>query len=298
MQRVLAGTGVGTHSRLLSLLQPWAAENASIRLFGTSSSKHAEEKPQPRTPGARVEFKSPKGVTRPADSTRMAQELGVEVEEADCEVEDQKALTFRGKGAGPPGTKAPDRMKEGDVFKASHDKQAAAMEQGVQVSGNPLESAQDKYAAGNTSSNGNGNGHSVPAAKGERLAEPKYTAKAEDKISEARTKPAQGALNEEASVNRYNAMKAAAAAAVNRVSGAILDTQQAVQGKTKEAFDQGAKVVKDITGMSDGSRKDDKSATQAFSASGPRAGSAGSKGATHERTEEAAHRGERDAASY
>ena len=39
-------------------------------------------------------------------------------------------------------TQAPDRMKEGDVFKASHDKQAAAMEQGVQVSGNPLESAQ------------------------------------------------------------------------------------------------------------------------------------------------------------
>ena len=39
MQRVLAGTGVGTHSRLLSLLQPWAAENASIRLFGTCSSK-------------------------------------------------------------------------------------------------------------------------------------------------------------------------------------------------------------------------------------------------------------------
>ena len=26
-----------------------------------------------------MEFKSPKGVTRPADSTRMAQELGVEV---------------------------------------------------------------------------------------------------------------------------------------------------------------------------------------------------------------------------
>ncbi len=46
--------------------------------------------------------------------------------------------------------------------------------------------------------------------------QPKYTAKAEDKISEARTKPAQGPLNEEASVNRYNAMKAAAAAAVNR----------------------------------------------------------------------------------
>ena len=110
--------------------------------------------------------------------------------------------------------------------------------------------------------------------------QPKYTAKAEDKISEARTKPAQGALNEEASVNRYNAMKAAAAAAVNRcagvsaqlklnlaaglsgrvvrhvvlnagcnvtlllcrVSGAISDTQQAVQDKTKEALDQGAKV--------------------------------------------------------
>ena len=49
--------------------------------------------------------------------------------------------------------------------------------------------------------------------------QPKYTAKAEDKISEARTKPAQGALNEEASVNRYNAMKAAAAAAVNRCAG-------------------------------------------------------------------------------
>ena len=44
----------------------------------------------------------------------------------------------------------------------------------------------------------------------------KYTAKAEDKISEARGKPAQGAINEEASVSRYNAMKAAAAAAINR----------------------------------------------------------------------------------
>jgi hypothetical protein len=110
--------------------------------------------------------------------------------------------------------------------------------------------------------------------------QPKYTAKAEDKISEARTKPAQGALDEEASVNRYNAMKAAAAAAVNRcagvnaqlrlnfaanlsgrvvrhivldagcnvtlllcrVSGAISDTQQAVQDKTKKALDQGVKV--------------------------------------------------------
>ena len=49
--------------------------------------------------------------------------------------------------------------------------------------------------------------------------QPKYTAKAEVKISEARTKPAQGALDEEASVNRYNAMKAAAAAAVNRCAG-------------------------------------------------------------------------------
>ena len=126
----------------------------------TCPTQHAEEKPQPRTPGARVEFKSPKGVTRPADSTRMAQELGVEVnisllfgaycrwlrpccgvlnppemhqcgilvsaagqvlahmraldilqvEEADCEVEDQKALTFRGKGAGPPGTKVTSRV--------------------------------------------------------------------------------------------------------------------------------------------------------------------------------------------
>ena len=45
----------------------------------TCPTQHAEERPQPRTPGARVEFKSPKGVTRPADSTRMAQELGVEV---------------------------------------------------------------------------------------------------------------------------------------------------------------------------------------------------------------------------
>ncbi len=44
----------------------------------------------------------------------------------------------------------------------------------------------------------------------------KYTAKAEDKISEARGKPAQGAINEEASVSRYNAMKAAAAAAINK----------------------------------------------------------------------------------
>lgn len=49
-------------------------------------------------------------------------------------------------------TQAPDRMKEGDVFKASHDKQAAAMEQGVQVSGNPLESAQvsPAFLAANT----------------------------------------------------------------------------------------------------------------------------------------------------
>ena len=30
---------------------------------------------------------------------------GFQVEEADCEVEDQKVLTFRGKGPGPPGTK-------------------------------------------------------------------------------------------------------------------------------------------------------------------------------------------------
>ena len=44
----------------------------------------------------------------------------------------------------------------------------------------------------------------------------KYTAKANDKISEARGKQPQPALNEEMSVNRYNAMKAAAAAAINR----------------------------------------------------------------------------------
>lgn len=50
----------------------------------------------------------------------------------------------------------------------------------------------------------------------------KYTAKAEDKISEARGKPAQGATNDEASVSRYNAMKAAAAAALNRYSSACL----------------------------------------------------------------------------
>ena len=47
-------------------------------------------------------------------------------------------------------------------------------------------------------------------------AQAKYTAKANDKISEARGKQPQPALNEEMSVNRYNAMKAAAAAAINR----------------------------------------------------------------------------------
>ena len=44
----------------------------------------------------------------------------------------------------------------------------------------------------------------------------KYTAKANDKISEARGKQPQPTANEEMSVNRYNAMKAAAAAAIHR----------------------------------------------------------------------------------
>ena len=57
---------------------------------------------------------------------------------------------------------------------------------------------------------------SLPSAKTALHVQAKYTAKAEDKISEARGKPAQGALNEEASVSRYNAMRAAAAAAINR----------------------------------------------------------------------------------
>ena len=56
----------------------------------------------------------------------------------------------------------------------------------------------------------------------------KYTAKAEDKISEARCKPAQGPLNEELSVNRYNAMKAAAAAAINRSAGCLQQTAQSL----------------------------------------------------------------------
>lgn len=296
MQRAVTGTALGQHSRLLSLLQPWASETASLRLFGTSGSKDAGDKAVPRTPGARVEFKSPEGVTRPADSTKLAQELGVEVEEADCEVEGQKVLTFRGKGQGPPGTKAPDQMKERDVFKASHNRQAAAIERSAASSGNPTESAQDKYAAGGTAMNGNGNGNCVPAAKGERLAEAKYTAKANDKISEARGKQPQPTANEEMSVNRYNAMKAAAAAAINRVSTVLSDTQQTVQDKTKETLDQGAQVMKDLTGM-DGSKKDEKR-TARSSSSGTDERHARSKAATPEKTEEAAHRGERDAASY
>ena len=39
MQRAVTGTALGQHSRLLSLLQPWASESASLRLFGTSGSK-------------------------------------------------------------------------------------------------------------------------------------------------------------------------------------------------------------------------------------------------------------------
>ena len=39
MQRAVTGTALGQHSRLLSLLQPWASETASLRLFGTSGSK-------------------------------------------------------------------------------------------------------------------------------------------------------------------------------------------------------------------------------------------------------------------
>ena len=39
MQRAVTGTALGQHSRLLSLLQPWASEAASLRLFGTSGSK-------------------------------------------------------------------------------------------------------------------------------------------------------------------------------------------------------------------------------------------------------------------
>lgn len=51
----------------------------AIRLVLTGSAQSANDKPQPRMAGARVEFKSPAGVTRPAESTRMAQEMGVEV---------------------------------------------------------------------------------------------------------------------------------------------------------------------------------------------------------------------------
>ncbi|CAL5228656.1 g11826 [Coccomyxa viridis] len=300
MQRVVAGA---RQHRLLSLLQPWAADNASMRGFGTTGLKNADDKPQPRVPGARVEFKSPAGVTRPAESTRMAQEMGVEVEEAECGVEDQKVLTFRGKGPGPPGSKAPEQMKERDVFKASHDKQAEAIEQQAGAPSNPSESAQDKYAMGNQSGQHYTNGSSVPAAKGERLADAKYTAKAEDKISEARGKPAQGALNEEASVSRYNAMRAAAAAAINRVSDVITDTQKTVQEQAKETLDQSAKVVRDLTGMSDDSKVDKKPAPETRAASRSSTGRAheerpGSKQATRGHTEEAAHRGERDAASY
>ena len=39
MQRAVTGTALGQHSRLLSLLRPWASESASLRLFGTSGSK-------------------------------------------------------------------------------------------------------------------------------------------------------------------------------------------------------------------------------------------------------------------
>lgn len=39
LQRVMASTRLGQHSRLLSMLQPWAAETASMRSFGTSGAK-------------------------------------------------------------------------------------------------------------------------------------------------------------------------------------------------------------------------------------------------------------------
>ena len=39
MQRAVTGTALGQHGRLLSLLQPWASESASLRWFGTSGSK-------------------------------------------------------------------------------------------------------------------------------------------------------------------------------------------------------------------------------------------------------------------
>ena len=37
---------------------------------------------------------------------------------------------------------APEKIKEGDVFKGSHDRQAAAMERSTATAGNPTESAQ------------------------------------------------------------------------------------------------------------------------------------------------------------
>ena len=55
----------------------WTFESHPTRSACTT--QDAGDKAVPRTPGARVEFKSPEGVTRPADSTKLAQELGVEV---------------------------------------------------------------------------------------------------------------------------------------------------------------------------------------------------------------------------
>ena len=65
------------HIHLQKVCCFWTFE--AIRLVWTCLAQNADDKPQPRVPGARVEFKSPAGVTRPAESTRMAKEMGVEV---------------------------------------------------------------------------------------------------------------------------------------------------------------------------------------------------------------------------
>ncbi|KAK9901383.1 hypothetical protein WJX75_009622 [Coccomyxa subellipsoidea] len=255
LQQIIRCTGLQTRNHFLTVLQPYLGQDALSRSFFSSSPVgQSSSGTQHKTPEARVAFKSPSGVSRTEKSAILAKDLGVEVKEMNSGVEGQKLLNFKGMGQGPAGqTKAAVESNTRDVFKASHEWQNE-LKQDAQKMDATAHSAQNKYADSFHSAAAAAAFPQKPQARGERLCEDRFRDTG-SMIEKAAKQPAQPCRREEEeySVSRYQAMKAAATAALKRTSGIYTSNQESANQyvesafqKGRDALDQGLQAIKDM----------------------------------------------------
>ncbi|BDA45392.1 hypothetical protein COCOBI_07-1790 [Coccomyxa sp. Obi] len=336
-------------------MQPWSdsAMCWARTLFSSLPAGESINDTQPKPSEARVAFKSPSGVSRTEKSADMAKDLGVEVEEVNSGVEGRKVLNFKGKGQGPAGqSKAAVESNKRDVFKASHMRQAE-IGRGDHDMDATAHSVQEKYADKAHPATAAAAYPQKPQARGERLSEDRYrdTGSMIEKAAKQPAQPWSKPEEEQHSVSRYQAMKAAASAALNRASGMYASNQATAQEygraatqaaedaykKGRDVLDQGLQAVKDMATSATSSQDADPmsgpyskefprtvhaenndvkgrpmrpesgsshDAEGTWTTGGatfrmhPRGGGATQQTSKQSFSEEAAHRGERDSASY